>query len=417
MSFLTRRLAGAALTANALHPLRGSPVAIPSFFAGWLTDELAPQLLALTAADTALSAARGRTTRTGLLLAGATAAGLGLLIRQSQRVGAVVEDALVGGLGGVDYIEQLDAAPTPADQATPWRQIARPFRFDAEGIRVEPNIGYSEAGKRGTLDIFRPDRDDLAGAPVLLQVHGGAWTLGDKEHQGQPLMRHLAAKGWVCVAINYRLAPRDPWPAHIIDVKRAIAWVKENISEYGGDPAYLAITGGSAGGHLAALAALTGNDPAWQPGFEEADTTVQAAVPFYGVYDFAGSTGLRSAARMRDRFLAPKVLKRRWSQDPETFEAASPILRITDAAPDFFVLHGTHDTMVDVDQARLFVSRLREVSTHKVVYAELPGAQHAFDIFYSIRGAHVVRAVDRFLTWSWNGHRRPVGAPSAAVGP
>ena len=85
---------------------------------------------------------------------------------------------------------------------------------------------------------------------MLLQVHGGAWTIGNKDQQGIPLMQHLAAKGWVCVAINYRLAPRDPFPAQIIDVKRAIAWVRENIAEYGGDPDYIAITGGSAGGHL-----------------------------------------------------------------------------------------------------------------------------------------------------------------------
>ena len=96
---------------------------------------------------------------------------------------------------------------------------------------------------------------------MLLQVHGGAWILGNKEQQGIPLMQHLAAKGWVCVAINYRLAPRDPWPAQVVDVKRAIAWIREHIAAYGGDPDYIAITGGSAGGHLTALAALTPNDP------------------------------------------------------------------------------------------------------------------------------------------------------------
>ncbi|MBL7660064.1 alpha/beta hydrolase, partial [Escherichia coli] len=92
--------------------------------------------------------------------------------------------------------------------------------------------------------------------------------------------------GWICVAINYRHSPRNTWPDHILDVKRALAWVKAHISEYGGDPDFIAITGGSAGGHLSSLAALTPNDPRFQPGFEEADTRVQAAVPFYGVYDF-----------------------------------------------------------------------------------------------------------------------------------
>ena len=154
-------------------------------------------------------------------------------------------------------------------------------------IDVIRGVPYTEAGRRGHLDIYRRRDVELDRAPVLLQVHGGAWTIGEKERQGVPLMAQLAAKGWVCVAINYRLAPRNPFPAQIIDVKRGIAWVRENIEDYGGDPGYLAITGGSAGGHLAALAALTPGDPAYQPGFEDADTTVQAAVPHYGVYDLS----------------------------------------------------------------------------------------------------------------------------------
>lgn len=410
VSFLRRRLVTAALTANALHPLPGQRAGIPAFFAGWLADELAPHLLGLTLADTAVAVGRGRATRAGLLTAAGTAAGLAWLVRQSQRDRDVLEQALVEGLGGVEYVDQLDAAPTPAELATPWRQVARPFHFGEPGVRVERDIAYSEYGRRGHLDVYAPDVEDLSGAPVLLQVHGGGWTIGQKEQQGQPLMYRMAAKGWVCVAINYRLSPRNPWPAHILDVKRAIAWVKEHVADYGGDPSYVAITGGSAGGHLAALAALTPHDPELQPGFEDADTSVQAAVPFYGVYDLAGASELASAVGMRDAFLAPRIFAARFTDDATPFEQASPLLRITDQAPDFFVLHGRHDTLVDVGQARAFVRRLREVSRARVVYAELPGAQHAFDIFHSIRGAHAIRAADRFLTWSWNRHRQAGGA-------
>jgi len=274
-------------------------------------------------------------------------------------------------------------------------------------VVVEKNIPYApEHGKRGLLDVYRPAAGTDGRAPVLLQVHGGAWTIGNKDQQGIPLMQHLAAKGWICVAINYRLAPRDPFPAQIVDVKRAIAWIRDHIAEYGGDPDYIAITGGSAGGHLTALAAVTANDPDYQPGFEGADTSVAVAVPHYGVYDFAGSTGLRSAELMRDKFLAPRVVKQRWADDPDVFEAGTPLLQIDKDAPDFFVLHGAHDSLVAVDQARLFVARLRDISGATVVYAELPGTQHAFDVFPSIRSAHVVRAIDRYLHWHWNGWRR-----------
>ena len=119
-----------------------------------------------------------------------------------------------------------------------------------------------------------------------------------------------------------------------------------------------------------------------------------------------------SAEAMRDGFIAPRVLKARWADSPEVFKAASPIVRITADAPDFFVLHGSHDTLVDVGQARKFVEKLREVSRASVVYAELPGAQHAFEVFHSIRSGHAVSAVDRYLNWHWNTWRSGVEADS-----
>jgi acetyl esterase/lipase len=412
MGFLRRQLVTAALTANAIRPTPGYQASIPSFFAGWLTTELAPHLMAVTAADTAAHAVRRKRPRLALALAGLNLAGQAYLVDQARRSRARVEDALVAGLG-VDYVEQLDAKPTPAELATPWRRLVNPFRMRNTDVVVEKNIAYApEHGKRGLLDVYRPAAGTDGRAPVLLQVHGGAWTIGNKDQQGIPLMQHLAAKGWVCVAINYRLSPRDPWPAHIVDVKRAIAWIKDNIADYGGDPDYLAITGGSAGGHLTALAALTPGDPTFQPGFEDADTSVQAAVPFYGIYDFAGSTGLSNAIGMRDGFLSPKVMQTTWKDSPDLYEAASPILRITPDAPDFFVIHGELDTLVAVDQARMFVAELRRTSQKSVVFAELPGAQHAFDVFHSIRSAHATRAVDRYLSWHWNTWRHGLEADS-----
>jgi acetyl esterase/lipase len=308
------------------------------------------------------------------------------------------EQSLVDSLGE-EYDERPGERPTEVDLRTPWRKLLVPFSTRNPRVRVDRNIPYTDAGRRGMLDVYRPVDRDLAGAPVLIEVHGGGWTLGSKDQQGIPLMQRMAERGWLGVSINYRLAPRDPFPAQIVDVKKAIAWVKEHAEEYGGDPSYVVITGGSAGGHLASLAALTPNDPEYQPGFEGADTRVQAAVPFYGVYDFAGATGLRNALLMRDRYLAPKIVQQTWAEHPEVFEHGSPILRITPDAPDFFVLHGARDSLVDVEQARLFVAALKETSKNSVAYAEFPGTQHAFDIFPSIRSEHVVRAVQRYLEW------------------
>ena len=403
--FLRRQLVAAALTANALRPVPGSWPGIPAMFAGWLTSELAPHLLAATTADTLVHLTRGRRdghagkAATGLAVA--SIAGLSYLIRQAEAAKGDVDAALAEALGA-GYLDELTRVHTDVDMATPWRQLAMPFRVQNPEVEVLKDITYAGRGSsRGLLDVYRRAGTMVERAPVLLQVHGGGWTIGNKDQQGIPLMLHMAARGWVCVAINYRLSPRHRFPTHLVDVKRSIAWIRQNIERYGGDPGFVAVTGGSAGGHLAALAALTPNDPEYQPGFEDADTTLQAAVPHYGVYDFAGASGERRALQMRDSFLGPRVLQKDARLHLEDFERASPLLRVNADAPPFFVLHGAHDTLVPVSQARCFVRRLREVSHSPVAYAELPGTQHAFDVFPSIRSAHVVRGVDRFLRWNY----------------
>ena len=148
------------------------------------------------------------------------------------------------------------------------------------------DIVYGPDARDNMLDIWR-HRDVKAGgrAPVVLQIPGGAWTVNGRRPQAYPLMSRLVEQGWICVSIDYRKSPRNAWPAHIIDVKRALAWVRQNIADYGGDPDFISVTGGSAGGHLASLVALTANDERLQPGFEDVDTTVQAAAPYYGIYD------------------------------------------------------------------------------------------------------------------------------------
>jgi acetyl esterase/lipase len=142
------------------------------------------------------------------------------------------------------------------------------------------------------------------------------------------------------------------------------------------------------------LAALTANDPSYQPGFEDADTTVQGCVPYYGVYDIAMETGTR-AAKVRHRTLMTRLVMK--TTDEEAFRSASPIARVHADAPPFLVIHGRNDTLVPVQEARLLVERLREVSPGPVLYLELPGTQHAFDVFPSVRSDAVVRAVARFL--------------------
>jgi acetyl esterase/lipase len=229
--------------------------------------------------------------------------------------------------------------------------------------------------------------------------------MGNKRGQAYPLMNHLAERGWVCASMSYRLAPAHPWPAHIVDVKLAIAWLRQHAHEFGGDPDFVVVTGGSAGGHLAALAALSPNDPAFQPGFEQVDTAVAAAVPLYGRYDFFSREG---EGRREFMYFLERVVVQDWARRrPDVFKAASPIWREADmpeAAP-FLIVHGDRDSLIPVEQARAFALKLRTHSRQAVAYAELPGAQHAFDFIASRRTKDVCEAIGGFLGVVLGEHR------------
>jgi acetyl esterase/lipase len=228
----------------------------------------------------------------------------------------------------------------------------------------------------------------------LIQVHGGGWILGSRAEQGIPLLNHMAANGWIGFNVDYWLSPRATLPEHVIDVKRAIAWVREHADELGVDPTRIAITGGSAGGHLTALAALTASDRSLQPGFEDADTSVMAAVPFYGIYDFQA---LDVYPHLRDWLFEKVVLKATIDEAPDLYRDVSPTHRVNGDAPPFLIFHGDQDSLVPVEDARAFTKKLEGVSHNPVLYVEMHGAEHAFDIFPSLRTARVVESIERFL--------------------
>jgi len=403
--FLASAALGALNTANGRKPLaRNGGAGVLAFATGYPTSEMPLHALGWQALATVGFARRGA------FRSPAGLAGLGLSLvswmtlvrmwRESLNTGALMESALRDGLG-----DDLDLAHQPVapdfEAPTVRRRLVRGPAGLAETraryvARGETNISYGPAGPRNQLDIWRrPDLPADGRAPVILQVHGGGWVIGNKQQQAMPLLAHLAERGWIGVSINYRLSPRATWPDHIIDVKRALAWVKANIASYGGDPDFVAITGGSAGGHLSSLAALSANEAEFQPGFEEADTSVVAAVPFYGVYDWVNRDGTGRADM--EPVLARLVLKSKLSEARDVWEFASTMTWVRPDAPPFMVIHGSNDTLVPVEQARSFVSMLRAESKKPVVYVELPGAQHAYELFDSPRTLFTLDAVDRFL--------------------
>jgi acetyl esterase/lipase len=391
--FLGVATLGLLLSASAWLPARRlGALSFPYMMGSWLTGELALQHLAWQALATLGFAAAG---------AFASAAGVAGLALTFASWGLLVACHLRGVRAGQEArVALAPLALVPASDVSPAHGLARPFRMRRPGVEWVRDVAYGaplpgDKGRRNLLDVVRPAAPGER-RPALLQIHGGGWVIGDKREQGQPLMSHLAERGWVSFAINYRLSPRATFPDHIVDVKRAIRWIREHGAEYGADPNFLCVTGGSAGGHLAALAAVSAGDPRFQPGFEEVDTRLVAAVPFYGVYDFLDRFGIRGAQTM-EPFLARTVLKCTPEENRELWEAASPIAHVSPEAPPFLLVHGTHDSLVWVEEMRAFARALREKSRQPVLTLELAGAQHAFDTFHSPRSAHVVRAVTAFL--------------------
>ena len=307
------------------------------------------------------------------------------------------ESALRAGLGG-DYLDEI---PTERRTALRTRSelglVLLPLRFSRRGIDITRDLPYGTA-KRNVLDVYRPMAANLPDGPlpVVLQVHGGGWVIGNKAQQGQPLLSRLVPTGFVGVSVNYRLGPRSVFPAQLIDVKQAIAWVKEHVAEYGGDPDRIVITGGSAGGHLSSLAALTPNEAAYQPTFEDVDTSVMACIDFYGPSDFTDRLGLRGRLSSYEVFLSRVVMPGKLADHADLYAAMSPIEHVNPGAPPFLVIQGELDVLVWREESEAFAEQLAAVSQQPVVYWEVPGAQHAFDTFNSNRSAAAVDVCERF---------------------
>lgn len=367
-------------------------VRVARWIARYLAREFAFQYVAILAAILVLLAVLGAA-QSVLGVAALAIAAVLLLIEarfawEAWRSGRVIERELREEIPG-----------EPPDSRFPRSHLWLPaLTLVAPSVARERGVVFHrEEGRILRLDVYRArSTARTEERPAVIQVHGGGWILGSRQEQGIPLLNHLAANGWVGFNVDYRLSPRATLPDHVIDVKRAIAWVRENAAELGVDPGRICITGGSAGGHLTALAALTAGDEALQPGFEEADTSVAAAVPFYGVYDLSDSLGVYYP-QLREWLFERVVLKQRLADAPELYRSVSPAHRVHPDAPPFLIFHGDSDTLVPVADARAFAERLERTSRAHVLYVELPGAEHAFDVFPSLRTARVVEGIERFL--------------------
>lgn len=377
-----------AAAANALRPFRQEWLLFPSLVWSWLVIGLAGQhvfaQMGLAGLLVWWGALEHLTGWIGLVLLLGAWAGVAVLLARTRRSRRVVDDAL-----------DTTGMARSGDAVRVWR-ILLAFPFRGRHVEKITNIEFRRvAGHVLKLNIYRK-RGRASGRPVLLYIHGGGWIAGDKREQGLPLMHHVARNGWVCFTANYRLSPGATFPDQLVDVKAALVWIREHGETYGADPSFIAVAGGSAGGHLAALAGLTEGDARYQPGFETADASVQATVAIYGIYDLTDRMGPQ-ADHFVPMLMEPIVMKAFLDDEPEKYREASPIDRVHRDIPPFLVPQGNRDTLAPVVETRAFVDRRQQTSNSRVVYMEFPGAQHIFDLGYSYQSAQMIEGVLAFL--------------------
>jgi acetyl esterase/lipase len=306
--------------------------------------------LAALTASTAIALAQGGVTSAGgwVLLGVAAATALGLLhvVRRAWAAGPVVANALAQELG--DRWRAGDEGPAGPPRLSPLcvlRDVVAPVPVRPRTVRRISNIAYGDAGKGNLMDLYRRRDAPSEPGPVLIHFHGGHFQVGRKSREALPLPYRLASEGWLCISANYCLRAAGRFPNSPLDAKAVIAWARTHAAEHGADPSLIAVAGGSAGGHLAAMAALTPNHPAFQPNGADVDTTVAAAICLYGYY------GRRTSGE----------------------RPSSPQDYITREAPPFLVAAGDNDNQIDVSHADQFVERLRGISAAPVVYFRLAG--------------------------------------------
>jgi acetyl esterase/lipase len=251
-----------------------------------------------------------------------------------------------------------------------------PFHLPS-GVTVEPHLVYARYGDRELhLDLYHPAKGS-GPFPGIVFIHGGGWIGGTHLHFRRQAA-YLASKGFVASTIEYRLSGEAPYPAAVYDCKAAVRWMRANAEKYKMNPQLIAVSGGSAGGHLAALLGTTNSISALEGNGGNAgfSSRVQAVVAFNGIYDFV-SLMEKSPSRTLIERVVPKFLGGTLHEVPEVYVEASPVAHVASSDPPFLLLHGTADTTAPYGQA-LEMQKALKCSGVKVELYSAKGASHGF---------------------------------------
>ena len=246
-----------------------------------------------------------------------------------------------------------------------------PVPADIEEIK---DIEYKNInGKSLQIDIYRP-KNIVKPAPLLVFIHGGSWSHGKRSDYLVYLLA-FAKKGYMTATVSYRLLKDGPYPACAEDITDAVQWFFRNGEKFGYDPDRIALIGGSAGAHLALLAAYE-----WKKPGISADTGKVPLVPhrIKAVVDIYGPIDLTTEYAKNQR-LVINLIGHPYSETPQLYKEASPIQYLDKNDPPTMILHGTSDNLVPYSQSDLLKAKLDSLGVPNVYY-KVPFWPHAMDV-------------------------------------
>jgi acetyl esterase/lipase len=222
------------------------------------------------------------------------------------------------------------------------------------------------------MDLYFPKVASSAPMPVVLYVHGGSWSSGDKS-EATLLTADLLNYGYLVASVDYRLAPQHKWPAQIEDVKCSVRFLRANASKYNLDPNRIAAWGSSAGGHLVSLLGLTRKTDGFEGrgGYQEQSSSVQAVIDWFGPTDFTSWDLKRHEQTVVDLLGVPL------SEAGEILRKASPITYVSKDAPPFLIMHGDKDSVVPLSQSQILYDRLKAAGANATLVV-VKNAEHGF---------------------------------------
>jgi len=313
---------------------------------------------------------------------------------------------------GSDWQERIPTSLKPYLMPRRWSLLTK-----APGdVEFQRNVVIGKNSKTGKVllaDLWQPQPGTPRTSLGVIYAHGSGWRVGDKDLGTRTFFQRLAGQGHVILDIAYTLWPQADIPTMVTEVNQAVLWMKENGGAYGVNPERIVLMGGSAGGHLALLAAYTPNHPAFQPPADAGDTSVRGVVAFYPAVDFLSIQSqakeyLYSSNSLMDKAVI-SMLARIFTfqtEDPvwdynsvmesleqyiaemvggdpdeilETYRLLSPIQHVDPQCPATLLLQGRDDSVVLAEDVHRLQRELQAADV-PVVMIEFPHTEHAFDL-------------------------------------